>query len=214
MLISLTGAIKEFNMHVRGIVHVGAHYGQEFTVYKENGIHDIVFIEPCWMAFKTLQDRVGGDDRVVLFKCACSDREGTQEMYTETLNQGQSNSLLKPKLHLVHHPEIQFTSTELVPLRTLDSLPFTRSKYNLLMMDTQGAEMMVLRGATETLQTIDYVYTEVNDQELYENNAVVSEIDAFLTGFSRVRSFWVPNKGWGDALYIRDTVLKANNHVN
>lgn len=209
MLIPLTDAIKEFDMRIRGIVHVGAHWGQELTAYKESGINNIVFIEPCAAAFKTLQAKVGNDDNVVLFNCACGDIHGIGDMYVERMNQGQSNSLFKPKMHLVHHPEIIFTDVETVPIRTLDSLPFTRTRYNLLMMDTQGAEMLVLKGARETLQYIDYVYTEVNEQELYEGNAMVSEIDAFLEGFTRVKSYWVGNKGWGDAIYVRDSLLKT-----
>jgi hypothetical protein len=40
---------------------------------------------------------------------------------------------------------------------------------------------------------------------LYENNAMVEEIDSFLSeyGFSRVATNWQGNT-WGDALYVKD----------
>ena len=46
-------------------------------------------------------------------------------------------------------------------------------------MDVQGYELEVLKGATETLKHVDYVYCEVNRDEVYEGNAYVEEIDEF-----------------------------------
>lgn len=208
MLIPLKDAIARHHLRIKGIVHVGAHYGQELPDYNASGIFDIVFIEPCQAAYRVLQGRVGVDDRVILFHCACSDQEGSAEMNVERRNQGQSNSLLRPKKHLDYYPDIQFVETEQITTRRLDNLPFTRSRYNLLMMDTQGAELLVLKGATETLAGIDYVYTEVNNQELYEGNALVTELDAFLEGFTRVETYWVGHQGWGDAIYVRNNLTE------
>tara|TARA_B100000965_G_scaffold362182_1_gene344050 strand:- start:137 stop:385 length:249 start_codon:yes stop_codon:yes gene_type:complete len=71
-------------------------------------------------------------------------------------------------------------------------------------MDVQGYELEVLKGATETLKNINYVYCEVNRDEVYENNAYVEEIDEFLAGYGmeRVETNWAGDI-WGDALYIR-----------
>lgn len=209
MLIDLKEAIKNHDLRIRGIVHVGAHYGQEYEAYYSNGIKDIVFIEPCDAAYKVLEGRVGKDPKVLLFKCACGEVEGSGEMNVETRNQGQSNSLLKPKKHLDYYPEIQFNSTETVPIRKLDNLPFDPTRYNLLMMDTQGGELSVVKGASHTLKHIDYIYTEVNNQELYEGNAMVSDLDSFLVDFKRVESHWVGAQGWGDAIYIRTSLLNG-----
>ena len=35
-------------------------------------------------------------------------------------------------------------------------------------MDVQGYELEVLKGATKTLEQVDYVYCEVNRDEVYE----------------------------------------------
>jgi FkbM family methyltransferase len=209
MLIPLKGAIERHGLKIRGIVHVGAHRGQELEAYTENGINDIVFIEPCAGPFKILQGRVGNDERIVLFQCACGEQDGAGEIFVETANEGQSNSLLRPKKHLDYYPHIQFPATEFVTIRRLDNLPFERSHYNLLMMDTQGYELLVLKGATKTLDSIDYIYTEVNDQELYEGNAMVSELSDFLANFQLVESHWVSHQGWGDAIYVRKSLLNG-----
>jgi hypothetical protein len=75
---------------------------------------------------------------------------------------------------------------------------------DLLAMDTQGYELEVLKGATETLKSVKVVYTEVSNVPLYEGSALVDDIDEFLQpyGFKRVRTDWVGGT-WGDAVYVR-----------
>ena len=75
-------------------------------------------------------------------------------------------------------------------------------------MDVQGYELEVLKGAKETLCHIDYVYCEVNRNEIYENNALIEEIDAYLSfyGMTRIETSWWPDSDWGDAFYMRNDV--------
>ena len=127
-------------------------------------------------------------------------------MNTETVNSGQSNSILKPKTHLKQHPEIVFNGTERVTVMPLDILITDKANYNFLMMDCQGYELEVLKGATETLKGINYCYTEINKAELYEGCAKVWEIDQYLSDFQRVETAaWIGD--WSDAFYIRKTLL-------
>lgn len=207
MLIDLKQAIHQYDMHIKGVIHIGAHWGQEYGAYKDCGIDNIVFIEPCADAYKVLAAKVGNDPNVVLYNCGCDIEDGERIMNVERRNQGQSNSILKPKMHLQYYREIVFEETEIVHMRKLDNLTFSRRLYNLLMIDTQGAELLVLRGAVDTLRHIDYLYVEVNTQELYEDNAMVWDIDEFLKDFKRVTTQWVGNQGWGDAIYIRKKFL-------
>jgi hypothetical protein len=69
-------------------------------------------------------------------------------------------------------------------------------------MDVQGFELEVLKGATETLKGIDYVYCEINRDEVYEGCAKIWELDAFLKDFTRVETSWAGGS-WGDAIYIK-----------
>lgn len=128
-------------------------------------------------------------------------------MFVETANQGQSNSLLKPANHLKQYPDIKFGGTELVQVRPLDALPLPEG-LNFLNMDVQGSECQVLTGGKKTLDGIDYVYTEVNEDNanLYEGACGLSELDAILHEFKRVET-GMTGQGWGDALYIRRTLL-------
>jgi hypothetical protein len=49
--------------------------------------------------------------------------------------------------------------------------------------------------------------TEVNKDQVYVGCTQIGEIDEILSDFKRVETFWVGNQGWGDALYIRKTIL-------
>ena len=113
-----------------------------------------------------------------------------------------SSSILKPKKHLTQYRDITFNVKENVELKTLDS--YNYKNFNFLNMDVQGYELEVLRGAKKTLEYIDYVYCEVNRDEVYEDNAYIEEIDEFLSSYNmeRVETDWQGDT-WGDALYIK-----------
>ena len=78
-------------------------------------------------------------------------------------------------------------------------------KYNFINIDVQGYELEVFKGSLRTLESIDYIISEVNRAELYENCTNVYELDNFLSlyGFKRVETSW-EGVTWGDALYIKN----------
>jgi hypothetical protein len=106
-------------------------------------------------------------------------------MYVSHQNQGQSNSFLEPNLHLQQHPEIIFDDAEIVKMVTLDSLPIKKEDYSLLVIDTEGYEGHVLRGATKTLKHIDILYTEINKDQTRIGNLLIEELDAMLPEFKK-----------------------------
>jgi len=202
MLLSFTGLRKKYNMDVKGIIHVGAHYGEEISEYIENGIQDIVLFEPLSECFDVLAQKVMTlNANIEGHQVALGSAPGTATMYLSD-NEKQSSSILKPKVHLTHHPHVKFNGTEEVEVDLLDN--FDTKDYNFLNMDVQGYELEVLKRATETLKRVDYVYCEVNRDEVYEGNAYVEELDEFLSsyGMERVETSW-EGQIWGDALYIK-----------
>lgn len=45
-------------MDIKGIIHIGAHYGEEISEYISNGIQDIILFEPLSENFDILSERV------------------------------------------------------------------------------------------------------------------------------------------------------------
>lgn len=204
MLINFTTLKHKYNMNITGIIHIGGHYGEEIGEYVSNGIQNITIFEPLERNFNVLYENVKGLSADIHgHQVALGPQSGTATMFVSN-NEAQSSSILKPKEHLVQHPQVQFNETEEVQVETLDS--YGLYEYNFINMDVQGYELEVLMGGMQTINYIDYIYCEINRGEVYENNVHVEELDEFLSSydFERVETFW-PREDylWGDALYIK-----------
>ena len=189
-------------MNIKGIIHIGGHYGEEITDYLREGIQNILVFEPLNENFDILSEKVKDlNANIEGYQVALGSKPGEYKMYVSD-NEKQSSSILKPKVHLTHHPHVKFPSVEAVEVHLLDD--YNCYDYNFINMDVQGYELEVLRGGLETLKQVDYVYCEVNRDEVYEHNAYVQEIDEFLSDYDmiRVETDWAGDI-WGDALYIK-----------
>ena len=54
MLITLDGLVKKYNMKIVGVLHVGAHYGEEVKDYIDHGIKNLCFFEPLSKSLEIL----------------------------------------------------------------------------------------------------------------------------------------------------------------
>lgn len=203
MLLNFTELKTKYKANIRGIIHVGAHYGEEVKDYIDNGIQKLLLFEPLEDNYKILSNRVNGlNADIKLHKVALGSEIKEATMYVSD-NEKQSSSILKPKKHLTHHPDVYFPDMENVEVNILDN--YDTFEYNFISMDVQGYELEVLKGAKNSLKNIDYVYCEVNRDEVYENNALIEEIDLYLSqfGFTRVETDWSGGI-WGDAFYVKE----------
>jgi FkbM family methyltransferase len=198
---------RENAIRPRGVIHIGAHEGQELAKYREMGLRDVLFIEANPRVFARLRARIGGEDGIVLVNRAITDRTGPVAL--RVTSHDQSSSLLKLRLHQEYYPTIVEEEVIEVPGTTLDALIAAQglpsAAYNLLNIDIQGAELLALRGAEATLRQIDGINVEVNFEELYADCAQIEELDAFLDGrgFRRVATTCPFHRSWGDAFYVR-----------
>lgn len=210
MLLDFRNLLVKYNLNIDGVLHIGAHYGQEIDLYLEQNIKNIVCFEPLVSNFSVLENIAM--NRCDLFNLALGNENKKITMYVETENNGQSSSILKPHLHLNQYPTITFNHTNLVQMMKLDDfMSFYLSdsknknkKFNLINIDVQGYELEVFKGSENTLQNINCIITEVNRDYLYKNCVLVDELDVFLNNFKfkRVETNWAGNT-WGDALYIK-----------
>lgn len=202
MLLNLENLKSKYNLNIKGIIHIGAHIGQEMSTYKKLNIENVMFFEPIPSTFNKLKENVMED--AVLVNSALGNFIGEVDMFTETINGGQSSSVLQPEYHLIQHPDIVFNGSEKVKMTMLDTFINDKEKYNFINIDVQGYELEVFKGGSEFLNSIDYVMTEVNRAELYKGCAKIEELDTFLGsyGFERVETFWAGGT-WGDAFYVK-----------
>lgn len=202
MLLNLKELKNKYGLNIKGIIHIGAHFGQEINLYEELKINNILFFEPVPNTIKKLKENVGNRGKVI--ETALGNLIGEVEMNIENANMGQSSSILEPNLHLIQYPHIKFIDKIKVPITKLDTFISEKENYNFINIDVQGYELEVFKGAIKFLETIDYVMTEVNRDEVYKNCAKINEIDDFLSlfNFKRVETTW-DGGTWGDAFYIK-----------
>jgi len=202
MLIKLDRIITDFKLDIRGVLHIGAHYGEEYEDYLKAGISKMIFFEPLANNYKKLRQTI--PDNFMAFQVALGNKNGEVEMFVETANQGQSCSVLEPGTHLSSYPSIVFDKREIVTMDKLDNIAFNRDDFNMINIDVQGYELEVFKGAHETLKYIDIIYTEVNFNEVYKDCCLITQLDNHLAeyGFKRVLTDSSPGT-WGDALYLK-----------
>lgn len=206
------GILSQFGRKFSGVIHVGANNGKEVVEYNKYMIKHAVLIEPLPNVFDQLKKSIIGYDGFTAVQALCSHLPNINYDFYIANNNGQSSSLLKPKRHVVEHPDVEFnskmeilsTTLDLVMAATEESTNINQAQFDTLVIDVQGAELMVLKGATRTLDHIRFLFTEVSYGGLYENDVIFEELQKFLKCFG-FRLFWLcmNNHGWGDALFIK-----------
>lgn len=191
--------VQKYGLAPRGVIQVGSHHGEEVPLWRSMGIEQIHF-EPVRSNYTKMMAEF---PELPIFPVALSQQCGVFKMYCETVNGGQSCSLLKPKRHLEILPWIRFDTEEAVVSMTLDSFNI-RHPFNFLYIDAQGSELGVMMGGALTIDScIDFIVTEVNRAEVFEGCATIEDIDRFLAfKFDRVETEWHGGE-FGDALYVR-----------
>ena len=190
---------------MKGVIYVGAHYGENYEGYVSEGAENFIFFEPVMKNFRKLSRIMNGKEGVVLHNTALGDTTGTVRMFTEYEHDGKSCSILEPYLHLKQYPDIEFKTMELVNIDRLDNIEYDRKLYDHLHIDTQGYELEVLKGGTFSLQYIDSIQVEVYREELYKGCPMFEEVKNYLKDFSVESIYWC-GLSWGNAKFIRKCV--------
>jgi FkbM family methyltransferase len=210
MLLELQKLISFYGLEPRGVLHLGGHHGEEAAIYAACGIGRVVWVEGNPEMLPELASAVEPYGHLVL-QGLLSETAGVPTDFYVT-NNGESSSVLPLGTHSVSHPDVVVTHTLALVTTTVDELAAQNdlAGLNLLNIDLQGAELLALRGAVGTLAQFDYVYTEVNRDQVYEGAAQIEELDGFLgeRGFTRLVTRWTSAQ-WGDALYSRAPVGTA-----
>lgn len=174
---------ERFFKKIRGVVHVGANTGQEIKTYGKYGL-SVIWIEPIPDVFEKLQSNLAGIPRQIALQGLVTDRDNAEYHFHVASNNGASSSILELNLHQDIWPDISFERTIELHSKTLSSLlrenNVTLSDYDMLIIDTQGSELLVLKGAVPILHHFRYIQTEAADFETYKDCCQVKDLQLFL----------------------------------
>ena len=200
------------------VVHVGAHLGEEVDAYRRHGARRIVLVEAGPANVAALRARFGTDADVEILHAAATDRDGVEHLLLHTNRRGETESAsLLPMKRLGEIVTTLRTEEAVeVPAARLDTLleraAVDPAAIHLLVLDVQGAEAHVLRGAPRALAGVRALLTEVALIDLYEGAALESEIEPLVlaAGLSpRDALYYELYEGdrrfpaWGDRLFVR-----------
>lgn len=203
MLIPLANLYAKYKIKSTGIVHVGAHWGEEFKEYARFKLRRQIWVEADPDAYAILMQRIGTQPGVTCVHACIGEENGKTVTFNVSNNDGQSSSYLPLGHHKIIHPEVKYIKKHVLTTSRMDKIFTSLTDINFLAIDVQGAELQVLKSMGMLLDTINYIYLEVNKKETYKGCALVEEIDAFLIDFARVETApWVGDS-WSDAFYIR-----------
>lgn len=214
MLINFKKCIELCGNPVGGIIHIGAHHGEEIKDYAESNVKNVIWFEANKKLMKHLFDNTCKYQNVKQeYFCEVLSDEDDKEIEFKITNNGQSSSMLELGTHEKHYPSIKVIEKQTLKTRRFDT--FYKNKINLINLkeinfinlDVQGAELKVLKGfgdIFENYKNIKAIYSEVNFEEVYIGAPLVQEIDEYLNRykFTRILTVDTPYK-WGDALYLR-----------
>ena len=164
-------------------INVGANVGLYTNLIANNisSKRKVLAIEPTKRAFKILQNNVKrnhNEEKVVLFNGIAANKNGD---FNINIVKGKEEYSSLGKLV---HPSIKNMDFTKIPVKgvTIDSLV---DKYNLrpgiVVLDVEGSELNVLKGAAKTLKKYHpVIISELDDRLLFEQNTRSQDIINYL----------------------------------
>ena len=203
--------------NIKNILHVGADRGGELPLYREMGSEKVVWVEANPEVYAELLENLelmdAGQVKSLPFNQLISDVDDTRTDFNLYYgwdaghlvgNKGMSSMLKADKSWWGSEC---YKGTLVLNALTLDTFLERNNlgfDFDLLNMDTQGAEMMVARGASKVLENVRFINAEVtffNPQ--YQGNPRFEEVNEYFEsfGFEHIHTELCGEKNWGDGLW-------------
>lgn len=200
--------IKNNNIKVTGIMHFGAHYAEECAQYRNLYNVPVLWFEahPAYaakmmQALRPYPEQKGFE--------ACMSNIDNQKVEFWTTADEYASSMLKPAYHQIQNPhalingKIELNAVRFDTFAKTNLNEFDMSKFNVVILDVQGAEKMVWEGMGEYQKNVEILISEYSTNEFYENVPRLNDLDIAYANFTRI----YPNDSQiaihSDALYRR-----------
>lgn len=176
---------------LHGIIHVGANTGQERGEYAKHNL-DVLWIEPLPKYFRKLQKNLSGLPKQRAINYLIGDEDDKSVVMNICDNEGLSSSFMEPADHKVIYPQVHFNGGLNCRTYKLDTAlareRIDAKNYDGMVIDVQGAELAVLKGATSILKNIKRLQLESANFPLYKDYPTPEQLGGFLSdqGFAEI----------------------------
>lgn len=203
--------IDDHLRRAQGVLHLGAHTGQERDDYARRGLA-VIWVEAHPVIHQRLRANIDGYDDQRALCGVLADVDGREVRFgrSATMN-GQSSSMFAfgADAHaLWPDQELEMIERLTLPTVTLDSLlaqnGIDPADYDFWVLDVQGAELLALQGAMQSLRSCRALLTEASMVEVYQGGSRWPELRDHLQarGFSPL---WSPVRQHDDVLFLPRT---------
>jgi FkbM family methyltransferase len=169
---------------IQGLIHIGANEGQERDFYAAFGL-DVLWIEPIPEVFAELRRNLSKFPKQRALNYLVTDEDGKKYELHIADNSGASSSILDLAEHTKMYPHIAYKDTITLSSATLisilDAERIDIRQFDAMVLDTQGSELKILRGAASLLSNFKFIKVEVPDFESYSGCCQIGELSAFMS---------------------------------
>ena len=194
--------LKKFNINVKGILHVGAHECEEYPTYLDF-TSNILWIEALP---HLIEKSLLKNPKLNIINAVVSNTDDQVVEFNIT-NNTKCSSILNLDYHKEIHPEVVIERQITLKTKTIQTIykenNINKNKYNVLVMDIQGAELLALKGMDDIINNIDAVYIEVNEKTLYEGGCLLEDLDTFFFTLGYDRKYLMLLNSYGNAFYLK-----------
>lgn len=199
-------AIENCQIEKRGIIHIGAHEGEEASLYNEIGFSHVLWIEADPTIFEKLALNIKQYPKQKAINYLVSDSEKIIPFYIAS-NEGNSSSILPFSVAAKDvWPGIHAQKVINIESKRLDSIlseKDIKENYNCLNIDLQGAELIALKGIGNLLPLFEFCVLELNFKATYKNAAKFPELNKYFNENGFKLKYINLGKYQGEGVYIK-----------
>ena len=204
---------------VTRVLHVGADRGGELPQYKDMGVEEVVWVEANPEVYGELLEnlQIMNIDEVQSrpYNQLISDQDDVELDFNLYYGWDATTLSVTKECPLFLKQEI-FGGDLIVIVELLSYFlsidTFLErneidNSFDMMNIDTQGAELMVFKGATEVLKKINVINCEVTFfNPHYHKNPNFDEVYEYLKpfGFKHVHTDYCLERNWGDAVFVKE----------
>jgi len=198
-----------FHLASGTVIHAGASYCQEASIYQKSGFEPVYWIEALGdVAEKGAKNLEKFPNQKIYCETLYS-VDGHQIYFNRTSNEAQSSSILDLGLHSVVHQSVTLESREIhntITLKSFIGKHLPKGNLALLVLDLQGGELETLKGLGTEFFRINAIFTEVSNYKMYRHQPLFRDVHKYLSslGFVLIAHDMGNETFMGDALYVHE----------
>jgi len=207
------------NKQIKNVLHIGAYRGEEVDEYEDWGFEKVIWIEANPEIYRELVDNINNTEpcfESIMINELITDKDDEEtdfHLYYWKDNRGMSSIFKKisgsaGKMDAETNEKNYYNGTIKLNSITIDTL-FERNNLDFdidfINIDTQGAELLIFKGAKKLLENVKYINSEATFSfHDYENGVYFDELSNYLKqfGFIHKGNPSVSGDGtWGNSFF-------------